>query len=92
VIAAEPFPACEAVRHWRHLALVREVAMHEDHGPTEQFTDEEAAFLRHARFGELPPRVLPSEMVQLVETESRRDIPEPAGDRHNWDVRGASGA
>jgi len=65
--------------------------MHEDHEPTEQFTDEEAAFLRHVRFGELPPRVLPSEIVQLVETESRRDIPEPAGDLYDWAVRGAYG-
>ncbi|MEV0716812.1 hypothetical protein [Asanoa sp. NPDC050611] len=35
------------------------------------FTDEEAAFLRHARFGELPPRVLPDELVELHETDPR---------------------
>ncbi len=42
----------------------------------EQFTDEENAFLRHVRFGELPPRVRADERVELVETEPRRDIPE----------------
>ena len=33
------------------------------------FTDEELAFLRFARFGELPERVLPSEWVALQETD-----------------------
>lgn len=37
--------------------------------PEERFTDEEMAFLRFARFGELPPRVLPSEWVETLETE-----------------------
>lgn len=42
----------------------------------ERFTDEEAAFLRHARFGELPPRVRPDDRVELVETDPRRDLPD----------------
>jgi hypothetical protein len=42
----------------------------------ESFTDEEHAFLRHARFGELPPRVLPEDMVETQETEPRRDLPD----------------
>jgi hypothetical protein len=41
---------------------------------TSAFTDEELAFLRHVRFGELPPRVKPEEMVELVETDPARDI------------------
>jgi len=41
------------------------------------FTDEDSAFLRHARFGELPPRVLPEELTELVESEGRRDGPDP---------------
>jgi hypothetical protein len=45
--------------------------------PGEQFTDEEDAFLRHIRFGELPERVLPEDQVQLTETEDRPDRPEP---------------
>jgi hypothetical protein len=36
---------------------------------TETFTDEETAFLRHVRFGELPPRVEPEQLVETVETE-----------------------
>lgn len=68
------------------MAVVEEVAMIEDHEPTIQFTDEEAAFLRHVRFGELPARVRPAEWVELVETDPRRDIPEPAGDPREWRV------
>ncbi len=44
------------------------------------FTDDEAAFLRHARFGELPPRVRPEDRVELTETDDRRDIPDHIGD------------
>lgn len=39
----------------------------------EHFTDEELAFLRHARFGEPPPRVKPEDYVELVETDPERD-------------------
>jgi hypothetical protein len=35
----------------------------------EQFTDDEHAFLRHVRFGELPARILPEDMVETQETE-----------------------
>lgn len=41
---------------------------------SEEFTDEELAFLRHVRFGELPARVLPDELVTLVETDPQRDF------------------
>ena len=37
--------------------------------PRIEFTDEEWAFLRHVRFGELPPRVAPEERVETLETE-----------------------
>ncbi|WP_073486861.1 hypothetical protein [Streptoalloteichus hindustanus] len=37
--------------------------------PSDQLTDTEAAFWRFVRFGELPPRVLPYETVETVETE-----------------------
>ncbi|MGR6319679.1 hypothetical protein Q2K19_27500 [Micromonospora soli] len=59
--------------------------------PTESFTDEEYAFLRHVRFGELPPAVRPEDRVELTETEPRRDRPDPAGAQHDWDLR-AGGA
>ncbi|SCL32441.1 hypothetical protein GA0070624_4477 [Micromonospora rhizosphaerae] len=60
--------------------------------PAESFTDEEYAFLRHVRFGELPPPVRPEERVALTETEPRRDRPESAGGPDEWDLRfGAAG-
>ncbi|MDQ0379147.1 hypothetical protein [Amycolatopsis thermophila] len=40
----------------------------------ERFTDEELDFLRFARFGELPPRVPPEQLVEVVETE-QPDLP-----------------
>ncbi|GIF62454.1 hypothetical protein Ais01nite_04890 [Asanoa ishikariensis] len=48
------------------------------------FNDEEAAFLRHARFGELPPRVLPDELVELQETEPRPIRPDVLPDEDVW--------
>jgi hypothetical protein len=43
----------------------------------ERFTDEEAAFLRHVRFGELPPPIRPEDRVELTETEVRSSGPDP---------------
>ena len=43
------------------------------------FSDGDHAFLRDVEFGELPPRVRPEEYVELIETEPKRDRPEPAG-------------
>ncbi|SCL35541.1 hypothetical protein GA0070616_5254 [Micromonospora nigra] len=53
----------------------------------EPFTDDEYAFLRHARFGELPPAVRPEERIAATETDARRDRPEPADGPHRWDLR-----
>jgi hypothetical protein len=50
----------------------------------EVFSDEEAAFLRLARFGELPPRVRPDERVELRETEPRSDWPDNYPVDHDW--------
>lgn len=52
-----------------------------------EFTDEEAAFLRHVRFGELPARIRPTDFVELTESDARQAVPEPAGDLRDWDVR-----
>ncbi|MFF5175729.1 hypothetical protein ACFY3U_24310 [Micromonospora sp. NPDC000089] len=58
----------------------------------EPFSDEEYAFLRHVRFGELPPPVRPEDRTELTETEPRRDRPEPAGGPDEWNLRaGAAG-
>ncbi|MBB5872390.1 hypothetical protein F4553_005824 [Allocatelliglobosispora scoriae] len=51
---------------------------------TVRFTDEDSAFLRNARFGELPPRVTREQQVELQETDTKRDLPEPAGDPREW--------
>jgi len=41
----------------------------------EKFTDEELAFLRHARFGEMPERIKPDDYVELMETgQPGRDL------------------
>ncbi|MDG6102805.1 hypothetical protein Daura_41185 [Dactylosporangium aurantiacum] len=56
-----------------------------------RFTDPELAFLRHARFGELPPRVRPSDTVELVETDPRRDWPDVGPSRAQAEVQGAGG-
>ncbi|MEU2616309.1 hypothetical protein ABZ570_32820 [Micromonospora sp. NPDC007271] len=58
---------------------------------TESFTDEEYAFLRHVRFGEMPPTVRPDERVELTETDARRDRPEPAGGPDEWHLRNVAG-
>lgn len=59
-----------------------EVAMADDERVV--FSDEEAAFLRHARFGELPSRVRPDELVELQETEPRQDRPDTHLDDSAW--------
>ncbi|WP_231934616.1 hypothetical protein [Micromonospora viridifaciens] len=59
--------------------------------PTESFTDEEYAFLRHVRFGELPPAVRPEERVELTETDARRDRPEQGGSPEEWALRNGPG-
>ena len=42
-------------------------------------SDADYAYLRFVEFGELPPRVRPQDYVEMVETEPKRDRPEPAG-------------
>lgn len=43
--------------------------------PVASFTDEEYAFLRHVRFGELPAPVRPEERMESAETEVPRAGP-----------------
>ncbi|WP_051807868.1 hypothetical protein [Actinoplanes subtropicus] len=42
-------------------------------------SDADFAYLRFVEFGELPARVRPEDYVEMVETEPKRDRPEPAG-------------
>jgi hypothetical protein len=60
----------------------------EDRESAEVFTEEELSFLRHARFGQLPARVLPEEMVESVESDFRADVPEQAFDVRTWGEAG----
>jgi hypothetical protein len=58
--------------------------MDDDREHTERFTDEELEFLRHVRFGELPPRVAPADTVETSETDPPPgDPPEPQV-RREW--------
>jgi len=45
--------------------------------PQIEFTDDEWAFLRYVRFGELPRRVTPEERVESQETEPDRGWSDP---------------
>lgn len=51
--------------------------MSEQHHSAERLTDEDAAFLRHVRFGELPAHPAPEDLVAETEAETmpRRDAP-----------------
>ncbi|BFU48089.1 hypothetical protein [Krasilnikovia sp. MM14-A1004] len=51
--------------------------MSDDGTSHEDFSEQEMAFLRHAEFGELPPRVRPEELVELTETETQQERPDP---------------
>jgi hypothetical protein len=48
--------------------------MNEDQTAQRRLMDEEAAFWRHVRFGELPPRVRPEELVELNEADTRLEV------------------
>ncbi len=62
--------------------------MTDDRESAERFTDEEAEFLRHVRFGELPARVRPEDRVELVEAEAPTDAPKQAFDPRDWGEAG----
>ncbi|HEX5543314.1 MAG TPA: hypothetical protein VFX60_17465 [Micromonospora sp.] len=58
--------------------------MGDDREHTEPCTDEEFAFLRHARFGKLPARVEPDKLVELAETDLPHEEPAPPQVRREW--------
>jgi hypothetical protein len=64
--------------------------MDDENEPRIEFTDEEWAFLRYVRFGELPPRVRPDELVELQETEPGGAHVDP--NRRNWRNLSTGGA
>jgi hypothetical protein len=51
-------------------------------------SDDEAELFRRLRFGELPDRVLPSDRVEEIEVDAKRDVPEPVADPTGvWNFR-----
>lgn len=50
----------------------------------EQLTDEELAFRRHARFGELPRHVAPEELVETAQIDHAREEPVEPQVRREW--------
>ena len=59
--------------------------MSEDHERLAEFTDDDYAFLRFARFGELPPRVRPDERVELTESGHPGEPPAELEVRRGWE-------
>ncbi|WIM93957.1 hypothetical protein ACTOB_005952 [Actinoplanes oblitus] len=57
----------------------------------ELMTDSDAEQDRIARFGTLPPRVRPDEMVELAETRVARGRPVPALNEDEQAIRYAAG-
>ncbi|GII84346.1 hypothetical protein Ssi03_23360 [Sphaerisporangium siamense] len=64
--------------------------MDDENTPVEQFSAEEYAFLRYVRFGTLPERVRPSEMVEVVATDRPQEVPDQALDAAHWGETGRS--
>jgi hypothetical protein len=64
--------------------------MDDEDEPRIEFTDEEWAFLRYVRFGELPHRVQPDELVELQETEPGGGYVDP--NQRNWRDLSTGGA
>lgn len=48
-----------------------------DQGHTERFTNEEFAYLRQVRFGQLPDPIPPSEWTEAMDTDLPYEPPEP---------------
>lgn len=58
--------------------------MSEEREHSEHFTDEDLAFLRYARFGQLPARVTPAELVETAETDAPPEEPPEPTARREW--------
>jgi hypothetical protein len=58
--------------------------MSEDREQTEPRTEEELADLRHTKFGHLPARVRPEDLVETEEAESGPEEPGQPMVRREW--------
>jgi hypothetical protein len=47
-------------------------------------TDEDFALLRHAKFGELPDRVAPEDMVETADADPAHEEPQQPPVRREW--------
>jgi hypothetical protein len=63
---------------------IEEDPMTDECASTHESTDDEYAFLRHVRFGELPDHVPLADLVELVETDPQRETHEPIEPRREW--------
>jgi hypothetical protein len=53
-------------------------------GRADDLTDEEYARIRRDRFGQLPGRIRPADLVEVVEPNAIRETHEPAEPRREW--------
>lgn len=67
----------EPARRFADEERLRNAPATRDAGHRERFTDEEAALLRHLRFGRLPDPVPPADWVAAVSADPAPDEPEP---------------
>ena len=58
--------------------------MSDDRDYVERFTDDELAFLRHVRFGELPSRIAWEDLVAVTETDLAHEEPQQPAVRREW--------
>ncbi|MGI5215932.1 hypothetical protein [Plantactinospora sp. CA-290183] len=58
--------------------------MGEDRARSERLTDEEFEELRHVRFGKLPARIVPAELVETAETHPAHEEPVEPPVRREW--------
>ena len=58
--------------------------MSEEREHAEPFTDEELAYLRHVRFGHLPARIQPEDLVETEETDPTHEEPAQPMVRREW--------
>jgi hypothetical protein len=58
--------------------------MGEDRVHTDRLTDEKFEVLRHVRFGKLPARVAPADLVETTETDPPHEEPEQPPVRREW--------
>ena len=57
--------------------VVHDGGVDEEHETISPLTDEEADLFRWLRYGQLPERIRPQDMIAMVDVEARNDTAEP---------------